>query len=72
MSDAESIGQGVVFIIVALAAAKGAWEARKARKNTATVGNGWTDSVDRRFDRLETLMVNHLEAHAESDLTKRP
>lgn len=84
MDSAESIGQAAVFMVVALAAAKGAWDARKARKysaygaseaaqaraNTTIVGNGWTGEIDTKLDRLEKLMTDHLAAHADSDLRR--
>lgn len=69
--DATAIGQAVGTIAVIIVAAKGAWDSRKARRNSAAVGNGWTAGIDKRFDRLEELLTDHLAAHADSDLKRR-
>lgn len=62
----------MVAISVASIAACGtvvsSWIAHRAEKNTRPISNGFASETLTRLGRIETLIVNHLEDHAESDL----
>jgi hypothetical protein len=69
--------EALVSVVVATVAASGtivaAWMSHRAERNTRPISNGFASDVCRRLGRIEHLLVNHLEDHAEHDLrSKKP
>lgn len=73
----------VVATIGAVGSCAAAYIARRAERNTRSVGNGFASDVHRKLDRIEDrlervdgAMQAHLDAHADRDLravpTRRP
>jgi hypothetical protein len=67
--------EALVSVVVATVAASGtivaAWMSHRAERNTRPISNGFAGDVCRRLGRIEHLLVNHLEDHAQHDLSGR-
>lgn len=62
-------------VLVAAVAAGGsvitAIVSRKVHENTKPIGNGFAGDVTRRLERIEGLIIDHLEDHASADLSRK-
>lgn len=65
----------LVTIAVATIGATGsiaaAYVARQVHRNTKPISNGFASDTLRRLDRIEALILNHIEAHADSDVQRK-
>jgi hypothetical protein len=57
-----------VAAIGAVGSVAAAWVARQAAQNTKPISNGFASEVKGRLERIENLIVNHIEAHADHDV----
>jgi hypothetical protein len=66
-----SVASVVVAAIAAVGTVIAARLAHRAERNTRPTSNGFAGETIRRLERIEGLIVGHLEDHAEHDLRTR-
>jgi predicted TIM-barrel enzyme len=57
--------------IAAAGAVTAAWVAARVHKQTKPISNGFAPGVVRRLDRIESLITDHIKAHADSDVRRK-
>lgn len=57
--------------IAAVGAVTAAWVANRVARNTKPLGNGFAPGVVRRLDRIESLITDHINSHADADVHRR-
>jgi hypothetical protein len=67
----ESIVTLAATSIAATGSVVAAWVATRVHRQTKPIGNGFAHGVVKRLDRIETLITEHINAHATSDVRKR-
>lgn len=70
-STTAAVASVTVATIATAGTLVAAWLAHRAERNTRPISNGFAGDVTRRLERIEVLIVNHLEDHAERDLAPR-
>lgn len=66
----ESVIALAVASIGAIGSILAALVARRAEKNTRPVSNGFAGETLHRLNRIELLVTDHIQAHANSDLSE--
>ena len=61
----------IVAAIGAIGSTIAAWVSRQAVKQTKPISNGFAPDIKRRLDRIEQLITNHIEQHANNDVRKK-
>jgi hypothetical protein len=61
-----------VAAIGALGSVVAAWVARQAVRNTRPLSNGFAGDITGRLTRIEDLIVNHINDHAQSNIKRKP
>lgn len=67
----ESIVTLVAQAIAAAGAVTAAWVASRVHRNTKPISNGFAPGVVKRLDRIESLITDHINAHADADVHRK-
>lgn len=68
MEQVVTIGVAAIGAVGSIVAA---WVAHRVARNTKPISNGFAADTFRRLDRIEELILDHIESHANADVRRK-